>query len=107
MNDTKYWYLQLVEFDHDANEVYTIGGAGWPTRASRDDAWSSIADSEDDDATYAVDLLGDDGWSIEDTKLVTADVAARLIADGDLDKLHEFGVTARAAEAVMREAETS
>ncbi len=107
MNATKHWYLQLVEFNHDANEVYTIGGAGWPTRASRDAAWASITEHQDDDATYAVDLLSDDGWSIEDTKLVTVDVAARLIADGDLNKLHEFGVAARAAEAVMREAEAS
>jgi hypothetical protein len=79
--------LQITEADHEANEFRCLGGAAWPTKAMRDEAYASIPESETsdrstDDFTWIVDLLDDDGFSIIGDKEVDEWVVLKLL-DGD------------------------
>lgn len=81
-------YIRLIFFDVPANEIVTIGGAGFISKKEDDMAWANISEFSGD-SSFVADRL-DDEWSIIDEKPVSAETCeilmrkpiVQLIADG-------------------------
>lgn len=70
-------YIQVVYADTASNEVITLGGAGFITRAEDDAAWANIATFEGA-TTLVADRL-DANRDIVDDKSVSVETCERLM----------------------------
>jgi len=87
--------LQITEANHDENEFFTLGGAGFDTEAERAANLSRIpridpSHSCEDPAVprcYIVDVLDPDGFSIVDNIEVSEQTAHELLGVDDFEPL--------------------
>lgn len=71
-------YIQIVYFDIPANEIITLGGAGFITKDEHIAAWNNIQEFSGD-SSFIADRLDDKG-SIIDSKPVSAETCERLMS---------------------------
>lgn len=84
------YLLQIVEANHDENEFYTLGGAGFRTEAERTANLTTIPvcdhNCDDDNRCYFLDVLDPaDDFSVLEELEISEDTAKTLLGVSDLE----------------------